>query len=115
MGGRLLVRLAQQNARPDGVPVGEATHKATTLVRNTASPEDLGTGAGTLWLLSSLKSRCHCFQVLSCGIAVVSSWQDRLHKPRATWAVDSVERCSFVRLNAFQRNRVLGLCGRMHC
>ena len=64
---------------------------------------------------AALKSRCHCFQVLSCRIAVVSSWQDRLHKPRATWAVASVERCSFVRLNAFQRNRVLGLCRHMHC
>lgn len=55
VGGRLLVRLAQQGVRPDGVPVGEATDKATTLVRNTASPEDLGTSADTVWLLSSLK------------------------------------------------------------
>jgi len=68
VGGRLLVRLAQQGARPDGVPVRKATDKATTLARNTASPEDLGTSAG------ALKGRCHCFQVLSCRIAVVSCW-----------------------------------------
>jgi len=48
MGGCLLVRLTQQGAHPNGVPVGKATNEATMHARNTASPEDPETSTGTL-------------------------------------------------------------------
>ena len=110
-----LVTLTKHGGRPRVSRLRKVAGQATTLVPTQPVPKLLGLALAISTYPAALKCRRGCFQILSCRIAVASSWKDRFHKPRAGWLVVGIERCSFLRLNTLQRHLALAWRGRMHC
>jgi hypothetical protein len=67
--------------------------------------------------VSSLKCRCHQFQILSRGLTLASSGQDYLHEPTPILSIVGVKHCRLVGLNTLQgaRKQVLVVSWRMRC
>ena len=105
------------SSRAHAVPVGKATNKATTLVRNTPSPERSGLEPLFDRGLTSLKCRCDYLQVFGRRLAFPGSGQNSLDEPSSTWPLACVKRCGFISLNTLQGRSqgVLVLSGCVHC